>query len=139
MVRHVKHQEDAALYSIISVKKLNRGLTQPVKPDPCAANKPDKRVTRASARIATKESSKATNLKSNMVKKVEPKSKAAHNNKLKEKVSYCITLFCMEYSTGLSSGRCQVPQATNICLREIVITDFMKAIKTLALLFFETR
>ncbi|XP_022798133.1 uncharacterized protein LOC111336320 isoform X2 [Stylophora pistillata] len=85
VVRHVKHQEDAALYSIISVKKLNRGLTQPVKPDPCAANKPDKRVTRASARIATKESSKATNLKSNMVKKVEPKSKAAHNNKLKEK------------------------------------------------------
>ena len=90
-MRHVKHQEDTALYSISSGKKVNRGVTQPVKPDSKpAANKSDKQVPRASARIAKKESSKAVNYKSNMIMKVDPKSKDAHNDKLKEKVSYCI-------------------------------------------------
>ena len=88
-MRHVKHKEDATLYSISSGKKVNRGVTQPVKPDSKpAANKSDKQVPRASARIAKKESSKAANYKSNM--KVDPKSKDANNDKLKEKVSYCI-------------------------------------------------
>lgn len=86
VVRHVKYDKEATLFAG-EMKKAAKGLAQLIKPSQYAVTKPEKRVTRASTRIAKQSSNLAADLK-----KVEPKSKAAGSDKLhvKEKVSWNI-------------------------------------------------
>ena len=86
-MRHVKYEKQQFLPSTNSRKKVTKGVTQPVKPVQSAVNKPEKRVTRMSARNANQGLHLLADLKSNAAKKAQPKS--ACNDKLKEKVSYC--------------------------------------------------
>lgn len=86
MVRHVKHDNEASLFAS-AIKKATKGVTPLIKPSQYVVNKPAKRVTRASARIAKQVSANlAADLKSHPVKK-EPESKTLATDKMKEKVS----------------------------------------------------
>ncbi|XP_078360914.1 uncharacterized protein LOC144645274 isoform X3 [Oculina patagonica] len=84
VVRHMKYENEALLFSN-AMKKVTKGAAPLIKPSQYAVNKPEKRVTRASARIAKQSSNAAADSKTSAVKKVEPKSKAASSDKLKEK------------------------------------------------------
>lgn len=87
VVRHVKHDNDASLFAN-AMKKATKGVTPLIKPSQFAADKPVKRATRSSARIAKQATSNlAANPTSYAAKKAEPKSKAAPSEKIKEKVS----------------------------------------------------
>ena len=90
VVRHVKYEKEALLFAS-EMKKATKGVVPLIKPSQYTVNKPDKRVTRASARIAKQSSNVAAQSKASTMKKAEPKSQAVCRNKLKEKVSgFCI-------------------------------------------------
>lgn len=97
VVRHMKYENEALLFSN-AMKKATKGAAPLIKPSQYAVNKPDKRVTRASARIAKQSTNVAADSKTGAVEKVEPKSKAASGGKLKEKVSYIYKgVYCLSY------------------------------------------
>lgn len=85
VVRHVKYEQEALLFAN-AMKKVTKGATPLMKPSQNDESKSAKRVTRASVRIAKQSANLATDLKTKVVKKLEPKPIAAKE----KKVSYFV-------------------------------------------------